>query len=42
MDHLNDNPDDLADSFDAGCVVGFWCGVFVAAVLVALYGGFAQ
>ena len=33
--------DDLADSFDKGCVIGFWCGALVVAVIVALFGGFA-
>ena len=38
---MDENHDDLADSFDSGCIIGFWCGVFVAAVVVALFGGFA-
>jgi hypothetical protein len=36
-----ESSDDLADSFDYGCVMGFWCGVFVAAVVVALFRGYA-
>ena len=40
MDRL-DEEDELADSFDSGCVIGFWCGAFVGAVIVALFGGFA-
>ena len=41
MEQLDEDTDPLADNFEAGCAIGFWCGAFTAAVIVALFRGFA-